>query len=975
MKRIKALLLSLVACGIASAQPISVNPPSGVGSTQTFAFNYNIGGGITASTSPLWVLINGALDGGNACYLSYNQPSGASSAVLYLVGNSGPSAPFAGSLTPSSGGSISNSQCTVSGLSVSTAGSDVVTVHLTITFLGGFSGKKIVYLGTTADGWHALGTWTVPGSPSQLVSATGMTPARSSYNPQATTASQFYSFTFNDSAGASSINKVNVLINNFVAGNAACYLAYFPSSQALYLVDDSGTGFVANPASGNSQCAIAAISSTASSQTLTVNLYVTFKSGLGGDRIAWTAATASNGQTPWQPVGTISVATPANGGHLYAGWIDTVGCNASHPITGWAMDLENPVSSPIVTVYVDGTATSTVATASNYRADLFADGIGSGYYGFSISSPSVLSSGTHTVAIYVGQIGTGVFLDGPSSCSPVRTGSPAVKQISSGSACPPDTYCAFLNISPTYNGESFSTADAYKSTFDINTATDSFGANLSITESGSFPGATFYYDVWYENSDSGSLAPGNSTTRLDSTASFAYLALNSSGLKGDFDLAWWGDISTSTTHRFNFDWFLSLHLSPPMSITNVTTNPSPLIAGQSGTVTFQGTGFGRAGTVTFSGPGSIPPTNYPAASYSASDTQFTIPVTPPSAGSYQASVQESVDSLGFGFQPAKKGQPPQATGTIDVKAREIRIFQDGTDVTNQNARSVMVGQPINLSLSITGGTIQLGTTWQVDGTITDGAGWNTPGSPTVQIATLPGTPSLTGAFPQTFYWVDRGSSRTVTAAGRLSTGVPFSVGVTFNVIGFDANLVTASALGTSGVRLHFDCGPYPACVDYDKTVPNGIVSGIQFESAGASPPGGYFFDYGWVQTVSVSLYAAPFGSIGTSVTCIETDGGGLVDTSQYLETQSRRYGGEALVEDAPGNVLSLRNSDFARSDSFTMTLMVKPRSYLDAEGSIHDVAGGIYVPVAKIPWTWRYNALAASPGLWYLDGHCCPGRS
>ena len=94
----------------------------------------------------------------------------------------------------------------------------------------------------------------------------------------------------------------------------------------------------------------------------------------------------------------------------------------------------------------------------------------------------------------------------------------------------------------------------------------------------------------------------------------------------------------------------------------------------------------------------------------------------------------------------------------------------------------------------------------------------------------------------------------------------------------------------------------------------------------------------------------------------------MVDTDRSVETQPWIYTSEGYAYDAPGNTLSLRNSEFARSDSFVMTLMVKPTSYTDSDGFNHAINGGIYVPVAKIPWNWKYNALASNPGAYYLDG-------
>src|SRR4030088_2878227 len=50
-----------------------------------------------------------------------------------------------------------------------------------------------------------------------------------------------YTFNFSDSAGYQDLGVVNVLINNFLDGRQACYLAYSQPSNVLYLVNDAGT--------------------------------------------------------------------------------------------------------------------------------------------------------------------------------------------------------------------------------------------------------------------------------------------------------------------------------------------------------------------------------------------------------------------------------------------------------------------------------------------------------------------------------------------------------------------------------------------------------------------------------------------------------------------------------------------------------------------------------------------------------------
>ena len=61
-----------------------------------------------------------------------------------------------------------------------------------------------------------------------------------------------FTFTFIDSNGWQDLGVVNILINDALNGNGACYLAYSRPLNTLYLVNDAGNGllpgFMVNPA-------------------------------------------------------------------------------------------------------------------------------------------------------------------------------------------------------------------------------------------------------------------------------------------------------------------------------------------------------------------------------------------------------------------------------------------------------------------------------------------------------------------------------------------------------------------------------------------------------------------------------------------------------------------------------------------------------------------------------------------------------
>jgi hypothetical protein len=129
-----------------------------------------------------------------------------------------------------------------------------------------------------------------------------------------------YTFTFSAGNGWQNINVANILINNFIDGRNACYLAVVPSGAgagSVYLVNDAGDAGgpysgMALPGSGtaqNSQCSISGAGSSISGAgtTLTVTLAITFRAAFAGNRIVYVAAQAGGANSGWQALGTWAV--------------------------------------------------------------------------------------------------------------------------------------------------------------------------------------------------------------------------------------------------------------------------------------------------------------------------------------------------------------------------------------------------------------------------------------------------------------------------------------------------------------------------------------------------------------------------------------------------------------------------------------------------------------------------------------------
>jgi sugar lactone lactonase YvrE len=300
--------------------PVSVNPGAGSATTQTFTFKFEDPNGY-ADLAVLDVLINNSLDGIGACYVAF-APASASSGYLYLVDDAGDGGYASGSpISLPSSSTLQNSQCTISGAgsSVSASG-NTLTLTLAITFASGFGGNKIFYTAarnnTQNSGWQALGTWDVPGPAPVGPAVGGVTPARSASTGQP------YTFTFTDTNGYGDLAVTDVLINNFLDGIGACYVAFAPTSATsgyLYLVDDAGDGGYASgspmalPSSStlqNGQCTIngSGSSVTASGNTLTLNLAIAFSSSFTGNRVFYLAARNNSiGNSGWQAVGSVTV--------------------------------------------------------------------------------------------------------------------------------------------------------------------------------------------------------------------------------------------------------------------------------------------------------------------------------------------------------------------------------------------------------------------------------------------------------------------------------------------------------------------------------------------------------------------------------------------------------------------------------------------------------------------------------------------
>jgi hypothetical protein len=212
--------------------------------------------------------------------------------------------------------------------SVSSAvGSQTITVTAAPTTAGGRSGVLVIAGFTFSITQNGL--------------VSGLPPAVYPPSPAAGSgADQTFTFTFFDPHGATKLDVVNVLINNFLDGGSACYLAYARSIHVLYLVNDPGDallpGLVLNGGGqsvGNSQCQVdgSASSAVEDGNVLTLTLKLTFGAQFTGNKVVYQAARNVDGfnsgwvqQGVWNipaqtaaPLEVIAMAPARNSGTSY----------------------------------------------------------------------------------------------------------------------------------------------------------------------------------------------------------------------------------------------------------------------------------------------------------------------------------------------------------------------------------------------------------------------------------------------------------------------------------------------------------------------------------------------------------------------------------------------------------------------------------------------------------------------------------
>ncbi len=327
----------------------SVNPNSGAGSTRTFSSVFSDSNG----ASDLLVVY---LDFGtsaflaNSCIVAY-EPAGN---ALYLFNDANTSA--LGPITPGGSGTVSNSQCTLSGAGgAATSAGNNLTVPFAIIFGPGFTGSKNIYgmaenYSGLNGGPQTIGTWT-PDSTAPLGAV--------SVNPHSGAgATQTFNAVYTDPNGSSDLQVVYLDFGTSIFAANSCIVAYVQASNSLFLFNDANNGLVSGSITeggsgslSNSQCTLSSGGAvTPSGYNLTVPLAMTFKSGFAGSKTVYGLAQSYSGANGgWQTLGTWSPSAVA----LAAASVGPVNGSGLGPTTFSAVYTDPNGASDLQVIFLD----------------------------------------------------------------------------------------------------------------------------------------------------------------------------------------------------------------------------------------------------------------------------------------------------------------------------------------------------------------------------------------------------------------------------------------------------------------------------------------------------------------------------------------------------------------------------------------------------------------------------------------------
>jgi hypothetical protein len=288
----------------------SILPPSGTGLSQIFTATYTDPVAYTNLTDAQFLVQTG-VNGYAACYLRYNVATD----KFYLANDA---AVWQAPITPGSPTYSENGQCVLSGSDSNATGwgTTTLTVHFAIGFKNAFAGQKNTYIYTSNA--SSVTGWQQPASSSWNIQAIAQPPGSLAVQPSSGSggAGTFTPFAFSGSSvnGFEYLESIQMIFNWTVDGANGCYIQYYRSANAIYLVNDAGTAALGGYAPGtsgafieNSQCKIdvGATTVTGAFNTLTLHPSLLFKTGFPGPQSTFLyMSDLGNQASGWQQVGT-----------------------------------------------------------------------------------------------------------------------------------------------------------------------------------------------------------------------------------------------------------------------------------------------------------------------------------------------------------------------------------------------------------------------------------------------------------------------------------------------------------------------------------------------------------------------------------------------------------------------------------------------------------------------------------------------
>jgi subtilisin-like proprotein convertase family protein len=288
---------------VAAVNAVSVTPNTGTGATQAFTLQYTDSlGAIDLSSAR--VRFGAANVGPGTCTAWYDAAAG----NIKLMDDVG----VWGAPVALGAGTLANSQCTLNlATSTATPNGTNLTLVLNITFAGGFTGLKNIYMlaGSATGpntGWVTRGTWTP-----HAVVGPAVVDAVSSTPNAGSGASQAFTLQYSDSHGANDLQSARVRFGATNVGPGTCTVWYDATNSTIKLMNDVGVwGAPTSLGAGtlaNSQCTLNLATSTATpnGNNLTLVLQLTFAGSFTGlKNIYMLAGSATGPSTGWLTKGS-----------------------------------------------------------------------------------------------------------------------------------------------------------------------------------------------------------------------------------------------------------------------------------------------------------------------------------------------------------------------------------------------------------------------------------------------------------------------------------------------------------------------------------------------------------------------------------------------------------------------------------------------------------------------------------------------